>query len=162
MKQLIISIFLAITLVIGVQGQHNQHHEHTNGIDKIINHYLSLKDALVESNPKAAAMIADILYDKVKDLSADELKNALLIARYTDRIRSSTNLNMQRIALNGLTLTLIETLKDYGETGITLYQQYCSMALGDGGMWLSVSEKISNPYFGQDMLLCGETIDTFN
>ncbi|GEM_PF-3971047 len=162
MKKLFISLILSLIFIPGAFGQHDRHHEENNEMVEIINHYLSIKDALIESNPGAAALLADVLYNKVKDLTTDELKNGVLITRHADRIRSSTNLNMQRIALNGLTLALIETLKDYGETGSTLYQQYCSMALGDGGMWLSVSEKINNPYYGQDMLMCGETVDTFN
>ena len=39
----------------------------------------------------------------------------------------------------------------------TLYQQYCPMYNNNkGGMWLSASEEIKNPYYGAKMLNCGE------
>lgn len=98
MKKLFISLILILILILGAFGQHERHHEDKNEMVEIINHYLSIKDALIESNPRAAALLADVLYNKVKDLTADELKNGVLITGHTDRIRSSTNLNMQRIA----------------------------------------------------------------
>ena len=40
------------------------------------------------------------------------------------------------------------------------YQQYCPMANnGDNSYWLSEKETINNPYFGEQMLTCGETIE---
>ncbi len=45
----------------------------------------------------------------------------------------------------------------------TVYYQYCPMANGDkGAFWLSNIEGIENPYFGDEMLKCGETRETLD
>ena len=41
------------------------------------------------------------------------------------------------------------------------YYQYCPMANRDqGAYWFSETEEIRNPYFGEDMLGCGENRET--
>jgi hypothetical protein len=43
----------------------------------------------------------------------------------------------------------------------SIYVQYCPMANeGKGGYWLSSQEEIMNPYYGDDMLHCGEVKET--
>lgn len=50
-----------------------------------------------------------------------------------------------------------------GEPSESVYVQYCPMAFGDqGARWLSFDREILNPYFGDAMLRCGETVDLVN
>jgi Cu(I)/Ag(I) efflux system membrane fusion protein len=43
----------------------------------------------------------------------------------------------------------------------TLYVQRCPMAdRGEGARWLSFSEQIKNPYYGDAMLTCGSVVDS--
>ena len=52
---------------------------------------------------------------------------------------------------------LIEMVEVIGLGGNKVYVQYCPMANDDtGGYWLSEEEDILNPYFGDEMLRCGE------
>jgi hypothetical protein len=45
----------------------------------------------------------------------------------------------------------------------TMYWNHCPMAMGgDGANWLSINEKISNPYMGQKMPGCGSVQETLN
>ena len=53
---------------------------------------------------------------------------------------------------------LIERVEEEGYDG-TLYKQYCPMYDG-GSNWISDSEEIENPYYGDEMLKCGETVET--
>jgi Cu(I)/Ag(I) efflux system membrane fusion protein len=42
--------------------------------------------------------------------------------------------------------------------GKTVYYQFCPMYDNNkGGYWLSETEEIRNPYFGKEMISCGET-----
>jgi Cu(I)/Ag(I) efflux system membrane fusion protein len=51
-----------------------------------------------------------------------------------------------------------ESIKTFGLKDVTVYYQYCPMAnSGKGAYWFSSYEEIRNPYFGEDMLTCGET-----
>jgi membrane fusion protein, copper/silver efflux system len=43
-----------------------------------------------------------------------------------------------------------------------VYRQFCPMAFDDkGAFWLSESDEILNPYFGDMMLNCGEVTDIY-
>ena len=73
-------------------------------------------------------------------------------------LKQSQNIEAQRAAFLTLSSTLIESVKTFGLPGV-IYQQFCPMTDGGkGGFWLSESEEISNPYFGDQMHNCGETI----
>jgi Cu(I)/Ag(I) efflux system membrane fusion protein len=49
----------------------------------------------------------------------------------------------------------------FGLKDKTTYYQYCPMANRDkGAYWFSETDEIRNPYFGEDMLGCGETRET--
>jgi hypothetical protein len=50
-----------------------------------------------------------------------------------------------------------------GDMSETMYWNHCPMAMGgDGANWLSINEKISNPYMGQKMPGCGSVQETLN
>lgn|GEM_PF-366299 len=56
---------------------------------------------------------------------------------------------------------LFDLIKNTGIKGDTVYHQFCPMAFNDNGaFWLSNKPVIRNPYFGKEMLTCGETRDT--
>jgi membrane fusion protein, copper/silver efflux system len=38
---------------------------------------------------------------------------------------------------------------------------YCSMVKGGGGDWLQANDQLLNPYFGSEMLHCGEKVQEF-
>jgi hypothetical protein len=47
--------------------------------------------------------------------------------------------------------------------GKTVYYQFCPMMNdGNGAYWLSETRDIRNPYYGESMLTCGETVETLN
>ncbi|MCA1760603.1 MAG: DUF3347 domain-containing protein, partial [Bacteroidales bacterium] len=73
-------------------------------------------------------------------------------------ISSSTNIEKQREAFAKFNLAFYKSLKMFGLSNITAYYQYCPMAIEDkGAYWFSEIEEIRNPYFGEEMLACGET-----
>ena len=56
---------------------------------------------------------------------------------------------------------MIEVVKSYGLQSNKVYIQFCPMADNDNGaFWLSMQKQITNPYFGDMMLSCGETKDS--
>ncbi|MDX5429468.1 MAG: DUF3347 domain-containing protein, partial [Bacteroidota bacterium] len=56
---------------------------------------------------------------------------------------------------------LIAMAQSFGPMESTYYVQHCPMADSNKGAdWLSTQKEIMNPYFGQDMLTCGETTKT--
>ena len=73
-------------------------------------------------------------------------------------ISASDNISTQRISFAEFNDALYASVKAFGLHHGMIYYQYCPMANGDkGAYWLSNIEEIENPYFGDEMLKCGET-----
>jgi hypothetical protein len=61
----------------------------------------------------------------------------------------------KRIHFSALSESAYGLVKAFG-AGKPVYHVYCSMAKdNEGAMWLSDSRDVKNPYFGKDMLTCG-------
>ena len=77
-------------------------------------------------------------------------------------IAERQDLAAQRVAFAAFNDALYDAIETFGLSDGTVYYQYCPMANGDqGAFWLSEIEEIRNPYFGDEMLGCGETRETF-
>ncbi len=119
-----------------------------------ISDYMSLKDALVQTDANAAKEAASKLVESAtnENWNADIVKAAKIIA-------SSDDVEAQRVAFKTVTDGLIEILKT-NATNDGVYVQYCPMALDNtGASWLSTSDQIRNPYFGDKMLKCGKVTE---
>jgi membrane fusion protein, copper/silver efflux system len=77
-------------------------------------------------------------------------------------IAERQDLAAQRVAFAAFNDAFYDAIETFGLSDGTVYYQYCPMANGDqGAFWLSEIEEIRNPYFGDEMLGCGETRETF-
>jgi hypothetical protein len=111
--------------------------------------YVTLKNSLVQSDPAATSIAAKALEQSLQDEALITLVKA---------IGATDNLESQREFFSELSDHFINTLKT-ADIGSKLYVQYCPMAFDNAGAsWLSLSEEIENPYFGDQMLHCG-TVD---
>ena len=112
--------------------------------------YLELKDALVATDAgaakKAAQKLTNIENPEIVDLAT--------------KISEETAIEAQRKAFSKLTAQMEPVLENAIASG-AIYKQFCPMAFeGKGGFWLSNSEDINNPYFGDKMLHCGRVEKT--
>ncbi len=74
-------------------------------------------------------------------------------------IQSTSDIDKQRLAYARFEDALYASLKRFGVND-TVYRQFCPMAKnGAGAYWLSDKKPIRNPYYGEQMLTCGETKD---
>ena len=113
--------------------------------------YINLKTALVNSDPNSTAGEAILLKTALADAGADE--EVLLAAQ---SITESTDVEIQREGFVMITQAVEKMLDGAIESGV-VYKQYCPMAFDfKGGYWLSNSNEINNPYFGDKMLRCGK------
>ncbi|MFD1550725.1 efflux RND transporter periplasmic adaptor subunit [Putridiphycobacter roseus] len=138
----------------------------------VLENYLSIKNALVNSNVKESSKNSKSLIeslDKV-DMKLVQGESHIFwmaqmkaITENTKGIIEATNISVQRDFFNSLSNTVISTTKSFGVEQNTFYVQFCPMAGNDkGAYWLSKEAEIKNPYFGDEMLTCGsikETID---
>jgi len=118
---------------------------------RTINTYMELKDALVQTDATVAQQAAE----KLRKALADEQMDASIIEA-ANSIALSEDIKEQRTHFKVITDGLIASLKG-NELTDGVYVQYCPMAFDNtGASWLSVSEEIRNPYFGDKMLKCGK------
>jgi Cu(I)/Ag(I) efflux system membrane fusion protein len=133
--------------------------------------YDELKNAFVDSNSGKAAQAAKRLVDgmhklDMKLIGAGEMNDwkdfSTVVETESANIIGNSDVDMQRVSFAPLSNGFYKILKMYGSSQ-PVYYQYCPMAFDNkGAYWLSESKKISNPYFGQAMLTCGETKEVIN
>ncbi|RNC83121.1 MAG: efflux RND transporter periplasmic adaptor subunit [Balneola sp.] len=133
----------------------------------VISEYLELKNNLVQSNPGAVAASAQQVLSSLNALDMELLDGEdhmewmsefPALKTSTESILSSSSLEEQRSSFRDLSAQLIETVKYFQIQGV-YYEQFCPMTNnGAGAYWLSEQEEIANPYLGEDMSHCGETI----
>jgi hypothetical protein len=130
-------------------------------IDKITTSYISVKDALVASNaPLAKSRSAELLTALSAPMKGLKPAQGKLLATYLNKLKydsrdisKTTVLARQREHFQSLSQNMIGLVSGLKLNTATVYQQYCPMKKAS---WLSESEEIRNPYYGDEMLECGE------
>jgi Cu(I)/Ag(I) efflux system membrane fusion protein len=160
-----------------VTDQSEQPEPETNGnkafqkqLSTVFDQYIVLKDAFVKSNVSkikgAAVKVRQSVSEVDMNLLAGNahkqwMDNSNKLVGILKKIESANTLEEQRQAFVDLNSVFYRTVKAFGLSGKTIYYQFCPMANNDkGAYWLSTSEPIRNPYFGEAMLTCGENKET--
>lgn len=144
--------------------------EFRNQLTAVYKAYLPLKDAFVKSDPHLVAELAEKVSVVLRraDMrlltgkSHIEWMNQLqILSESLDKMTKEHNISTQRKAFAIFNTTFYKSIKQFGLSDVIIYYQYCPMAVDDNGAyWLSEISEISNPYFGEEMLRCGETRET--
>lgn len=137
-------------------------------LSQVVTDYLNLKDALVSSEAGATSNHAKEVLGSLSNVDMSLVKGDLHMQwmqylnelhAQSEIIQNQQDLKTQRQAFIALSEALIQTVKTFELPGV-IYKQHCPMANGSAGAdWLSTEAKIANPYFGDKMLRCGETIE---
>ena len=138
--------------------------KNTRTINDIVSSYLSLKNALTDDNSGEAASAAKNISATLAkvDESAltpdqkrvyDDVKDE--INEHAEHIAGS-KIDHQREHFDLLSQDMIDLVKAVG-TSQTLYRDFCPMYNNKkGAYWLSETKEIKNPYYGKEMIKCGE------
>ena len=119
-------------------------------VEAVFEQYLQIEAALVNTDASKTAAAASKLQEMLKEMNADEATQTAVAA-----MAGSEDIKMQRENFETLSTGLEKMLTGALKSG-TLYKQYCPMAFNNkGAYWISSSEDILNPYFGDKMLKCG-------
>lgn len=122
----------------------------------LLNKYISVKNALVNSDAKEANTTISTFYEAIKSEENFTQKNDLLKA--TDKLsKAGNNLEKQRAAFNDVSTVLWKVVKSSDKVNQPVYYQYCPMKKA---YWLSKEKEIKNPYYGSSMLTCGKVAET--
>lgn len=134
-------------------------------LKKVIKDYLTMKNAFIISDSKGIDSAATAMRDHVKAVNPETMngegKEAWLqhASLYNTKIRELlhiTGIEENRTYLSHLSEIIYCTKKSFKLEDMQLFAVYCPMAFdGKGAFWISETEKIRNPYFGEKMMDCG-------
>lgn len=128
--------------------------------------YVDLQEALVSSAPKevqqeaskTSSALASVDLSLLSGAARNDAKTYIASMESSlKEIAASEDIEVQRKSFSALSDNLYKSVKAFGLGGEEAFYTYCPMAFNnEGGHWLSDEEKVSNPYFGDKMLTCGE------
>jgi copper chaperone CopZ len=131
--------------------------------------YFSLKDALAQDNGKSASTFGAALFTAIDKLPMEKLsmdqhmvwmKYEKQLSYDAEHIKSTTDTDHQREHFVSLSKNMYMVMKTI-PLAKPVYFDFCPMANeGKGANWLSLDEKISNPYMGSKMPTCGKVQET--
>ncbi|MBO0340095.1 DUF3347 domain-containing protein [Flagellimonas profundi] len=122
----------------------------------LLKNYISVKNALVSSDSKAASTAITALNEAVK--SEGNFAQKAELQKATDKLsKAGNNLEKQRAAFNDVSTVLWKLVKGSDKVTQPVYHQYCPMKKA---YWLSKEKEIKNPYYGSSMLTCGKVAET--
>ena len=120
-------------------------------VKSVLDHYLKIqteltKDSIKGVDENSSAIAKAVKGDTMKMLSPE-------VAKQAETLAATKDLKAARAAFKPLSDSLIKYLADH-KAGIgTYHQAYCPMA---NASWLQTGKEIQNPYYGKEMLDCGE------
>jgi len=133
----------------------------------VFNKYISLKNALAGDNAKEAQKQAGEALKAMKNVDMKLLTDMeahnhwMTISKEVNAsalsISKTNDIAKQRDHFKHLSAHLSKAVKLFG-VNQKVYEQFCPMAdNNNGAYWLSLNEKIKNPYLGTKMSTCGST-----
>lgn len=135
--------------------------ENENKLLAFMGYYFELKDVFVSSSAESISEYADNQLDAIEELkiTLDEKAQKLwktVQQQWQHIAQEKQDVVKQRKAFKTLNDHLLPIAKMISSHKETWYVQECPMADNDtGGQWISLEDKIINPYFGDAMLHCG-------
>ena len=155
---------IAITLLfVNAQAQSN------STIKPVLTSYIALKDALVKTDAALSSQMANDLLNTIEGLNSNELTADVHdlwmkvmddIVKDAKKIKETKEISNQRNYFLTLSKNMYSIVK-ISKLEFPVYYQFCPMANnGKGGNWVSLENKIKNPYYGNQMLTCGKIAET--
>jgi hypothetical protein len=134
-------------------------------IKEIVDHYLHIKNALVNDNGSEAANGAKAMEEAISKLDKSLLsaeqktaydKNEGELKEHVGSIaKNGDKIKQQREHFSMMSEDVYGWVKAFGG-GRVLYHDHCPMYNDNkGAMWLSEMKEVKNPYFGAEMPTCG-------
>ncbi len=131
--------------------------------DRTFNAYFEIQGALAaDRSPPPVAL--NTLLDGLSGLEMrgdvpDDAQKQIAIARRSAE-RMGGSLESARDAYRGVSHAMLRaaTMARGPQTTKSLTHYYCPMVRGGGGDWMQPGGELANPYWGEEMLRCGEVV----
>ena len=138
----------------------NHEMKSTDKSEIIFDAYFKMKDAFVQTNQseilKQATVFKNVLSNDGKKIIP--ARDLALLKNLSNKIIQEKDIKKQREFFAQLTDPMYKLVKG-NKLKSNIYYQNCPMFEG-GAKWLSKDSVIKNPFYGNQMLSCGSTIET--
>jgi hypothetical protein len=154
--------FIAVLAVFAMTTLFSRLSAQQLALAPVLTDYYNVKDALANSDAKAAAGNAAILLKAIDgvDMSAIPARDHMAYMALKDKlafdarhISESTDINHQREHFASLSANMVSLAHKTTLSDQPIYEEYCPMKKRS---WLSNDAAIKNPYYGGSMLTCGK------
>jgi len=137
--------------------------------DQLFEHYFQVKNALVEEDYETAKKE----FEQLIELQAQIPETGEFAAltkewnHFTDHLEHMPEMmetveSFREQVFEDLSALFISMAEEYELIEYPVYIEHCPMAGEEGSDWLSRSSEILNPYYGEEMLDCGEVVRKLN
>lgn len=131
--------------------------------DRMLAAYFEIQASLADDATASPRSVSTLIESLTEVVTATDVPDSLKIrlqSTQTAAERLSGPLDSARIAFRTVSHGLLQaTAVARGlETRNHLIHYYCPMVPGGGGDWLQTGEPLRNPYWGSEMLECGEKV----
>jgi hypothetical protein len=135
-------------------------------LSQLLNLYYDVKNALVNSDAATASAKSGELLKAINSVDSSSLSETerktftslhYKLAYDARHISEVKEISHQREHFENLSLNMYALAKAAKLSAQPVYEQYCPMKKA---YWLSSEASIKNPYYGNEMLTCGEVKDT--
>jgi Cu(I)/Ag(I) efflux system membrane fusion protein len=140
-------------------------------LTQLTEEYFKVKNSLVNDDAPATQKAASSIQGSLSKVDMSLVKGAAHdswmsirseIEKAAGMMTKETDIAKQRTHFAPLSQAFLDLTETFGLTKDKVYKEFCPMAFDNkGAFWLSESEQIRNPYFGQAMLTCGEVKATY-
>lgn len=129
---------------------------HSADLAPLVQSYLTLHDLLARDSFDGVPKLADEMRQEASTLGDTAQAQAL---QQAIKEFKPADLAQARVAFGRLSAALLEVLKEVPAPR-ALYVMRCPMWNGSPSEWVQVTKEIENPFMGQAMETCGETVRT--
>ncbi|RKR07708.1 Cu(I)/Ag(I) efflux system membrane fusion protein [Maribacter vaceletii] len=135
-------------------------------LPNVISTYIELKDFLVatdsnKSMGKAKELMSILLRVNESVLDKETKQCIVAVRTISEKISKTMDIKEQRKQFKGLSKNMVAIAEKLSKLDQPIYVQYCPMADNNkGATWLSFSDEVFNPYYGDKMLHCGSVTKT--
>lgn len=128
----------------------------SSSYEPLIKTYLALHDLLAADRFDGVSKLGDELRKETAGTADGDKARDL---QQVVSVFKPANLNEARVGFGRISEALLEVLKEVPSSHL-LYVMHCPMWNSSPSEWMQVSKEVQNPFMGQAMATCGETIRT--
>lgn len=141
-------------------------------VQSLIEEYLRMTEALAADDAAAAQAALEAMQAQLREIGEHRLsgeahsswqRHHALLHQILESMLASDTLQHHRSQLQELTTTIESVYVNFGGDALPALNRALCPMVGEGiGTWLQRGDEIRNPYYGANMLTCGEIFGGFD